>query len=118
MLLYHNPACGTSRTVLGLIRDAGHEPEIVEYLKTPLDREGLTALLTKLGMTPSQLLRRKGATLETLGFDETRMSEAEILDAMLAHPILIERPIVVVGEDAQVCRPADRVRRFLNAGTS
>ncbi len=118
MRIYHNPACGTSRTVLGLIRSAGIEPEIVEYLKTPLDRVGLTELLGQLGLGPKEILRRKGTTLETLGLDEAGMSDAAVLDAILAHPILMERPIVVVDADARICRPAERVEPFLNAGKS
>lgn len=115
MRIYHNPGCGTSRTVLGLIREAGIEPEVFEYLKTPPDREHLSALFDKLGLTPRDVLRRKGTTLETLGMDEAKMSEAAILDAMVIHPILLERPIVVVGEEAHICRPAERIKRFLNA---
>lgn len=116
MRIYHNPNCGTSRTVLGMIRDAGIEPEVFEYLKTPPDRAHLTALLAKLGLKPREVLRRKGTTLETLGMDEASMSEEAILDAILAHPILLERPIVTVGEEARVCRPAERVEPFLTAG--
>src|SRR4051794_798435 len=110
MRIYHNPNCGTSRTVLGLIRDAGIEPEIVEYLKTPPDREHLVDLFGKLGLKPRDVLRRKGTTLETLGMDEAKMSDAAILDAIVTHPILLERPIVVVGEEARICRPADRIK--------
>jgi arsenate reductase len=118
MRIYHNPNCGTSRTVLGLIRDAGIEPEIVEYLKTPPDREHLEALFAKLGLKPREVLRRKGTTLETLGMDEAKMSDAAVLDAIVTHPILLERPIVVVGDEARICRPADRIKRFLNAEKS
>ncbi len=115
MRIYHNPNCGTSRTVLGMIRAAGIEPEIVEYLKTPPDRDHLTALFAKLGLKPRDVLRRKGTTLETLGMDEAKMSDAAILDAIVTHPILLERPIVVEGDEARICRPADRVKRILNA---
>jgi arsenate reductase len=113
MRIYHNPACGTSRTVLGMIKDAGIEPEIVEYLKTPPDRSQLTGLLAMLGLSPRQILRTKGTTLETLGLEEAKMSDAQILDAILAHPILMERPIVVKGKKAAVCRPAEKVEPFL-----
>ena len=118
MRIYHNPACGTSRTVLGLIRAAGVEPEIVEYLKTPPDRAELTGLLARLGLTPREILRRKGTTLETLGLDEAAMTDAAILDAILAHPILMERPIVVTAQAAAVCRPADRVAPLLASETA
>ena len=113
MRIYHNPNCGTSRTVLGLIREAGIEPEIYEYLKTPPDREHLTALFAKLGLTPRDVLRRKGTTLETLGMDEAKMSDSAILDTIVQHPILLERPIVVEGDEARICRPAERIKRFL-----
>jgi arsenate reductase len=115
MRIYHNPNCGTSRTVLGMIRAAGIEPEIVEYLKSPPDRHHLGTLFSKLGLKPRDMLRRKGTTLETLGMDEAKMSDAAILDAIVTHPILLERPIVVEGDEACICRPADRVTRFLNA---
>ncbi|MDB5593352.1 MAG: arsenate reductase [Hyphomicrobiales bacterium] len=118
MRIYHNPACGTSRTVLGLIRAAGVEPEIVEYLKTPPDRAELTGLLARLGLTPREILRRKGTTLETLGLDEAAMTDAAILDALLAHPILMERPIVVTAQGAAVCRPADLVAPLLASETA
>lgn len=113
MRIYHNPACGTSRTVLARIRDAGIEPEIIEYLKTPPDRVHLTSLLDRLKLTPRELLRRKGTTLETLGRDEALMSDDEILEVLLANPILMERPIVVTADAARVCRPADRVEDLL-----
>jgi arsenate reductase len=118
MRIYHNPNCGTSRSVLAAIREAGIEPEVFEYLKTPPDREHLTALFAKLGLKPREVLRRKGTTLETLGMDEAKMSDAAILDAMVQHPILLERPIVVDGDDARICRPADRIKKFLNAEKS
>lgn len=113
MRIYHNPACGTSRTVLGMIKDAGIEPEIVEYLKTPPNRAELTELLAKLGLSPREILRKKGTTLETLGLDEAKMTDKQILDAILEHPILMERPIVVKGKKAAVCRPAEKVEPFL-----
>jgi arsenate reductase len=113
MRIYHNPACGTSRTVLGMIKAAGIEPEIIEYLKTPPDRAELTGLLAKLDLTARDLLRKKGTTLETLGLDEAKMTDKQILETMLEHPILMERPIVVKGQKAAVCRPADKVEPFL-----
>jgi arsenate reductase (glutaredoxin) len=117
MRIYHNPNCGTSRAVLARIREAGVEPEVFEYLKTPPDRAHLVELLAKLGLKPRDVLRRKGTTLETLGRDEAKMSDEEVLATILAHPILLERPIVVVGDDARICRPAERVDRFLNAAS-
>ena len=113
MRIYHNPACGTSRTVLGMIKDAGIEPEVVEYLKTPPDRAQLTDLLSLLGLSPRQILRTKGTTLETLGLDEAKMTDQQILDTILEQPILMERPIVVKGTKAAVCRPAEKVEPFL-----
>ncbi|MDB5649941.1 MAG: arsenate reductase [Hyphomicrobiales bacterium] len=113
MRIYHNTACGTSRTVLGMIRDSGREPEIVEYLKTPLSRDDLVKLLKKLDLSPREILRRKGTTLEALGLDEAAMSDDAILDAIAAHPILMERPIVVTPETARICRPAERVKDLL-----
>ena len=113
MRIYHNPACGTSRTVLGMIKDAGVEPEVIEYLKTPPDRAELTSLLAMLGLSPRDILRTKGTTLETLGRDADKMTDKQILDAILEHPILMERPIVVKGKKAAVCRPADKVAAFL-----
>ncbi len=113
MRIYHNPACGTSRTVLGMIQDAGVKAEVIEYLKTPPDRAQLTELLAMLGLSPRQILRKKGTTLETLGLDEAKMTDKQILDAILEHPILMERPIVVKGKKAAVCRPAEKVEPFL-----
>jgi arsenate reductase len=113
MRIYHNPACGTSRTVLGMIKDAGIEPEIIEYLKTPPDRAELTALLAQLGLTAREILRKKGTPLETLGLDEAKMTDQQILETILEHPILMERPIVVKGKKATVCRPAEKVEPLL-----
>ena len=89
MRTYHNPACGTSRTVLGMIKDAGIEPEVIEYLKTPPDRTELTDLLAKLGLSPREILRTKGTTLEALGMDAAQMTDKQILDAILEYPILM-----------------------------
>lgn len=109
--IYHNPGCSTSRKVLALLRELGHAPRVVEYLKTPPDRATLTGLLAKLGMTPGQLLRRKGALPGELGLETA--DDAAILEAMLAHPVLIERPIVVTDRGARVGRPPDAVRDIL-----
>jgi arsenate reductase len=115
-LIYHNPQCGTSRNVLALIRHAGIEPQIVEYLKTPPDRATLLTLLAALHMSPRQLLRRKGTPFEALGLDDTTLHDDALLDAMLAHPILIERPIVVSPKGTRLCRPSETVLELLPAG--
>lgn len=107
--IYHNPKCGTSRKVLGLLRDSGREPRIIEYLKTPPSRAELTGLLAKMGMTPRQLLRRKEAGFAELGLDDPAKTDAQVIDAMLAHPILMERPIVVTARGVRLCRPAERL---------
>jgi arsenate reductase len=111
--IYHNPNCGTSRKVLGILRETGNEPRIIEYLKTPPTRAELTGLLTKMGMTPRQLLRRKGTPFDELGLDDPAKTDAELLDAILAHPILMERPVVVTGKGVRVCRPAETVMELL-----
>ena len=114
--IYHNPQCGTSRNVLALIRHAGIEPEIVDYLRTPPDRATLLALLSSLQMTPRQLLRRKGTPFEALGLDDATLTDDALIDAMLAHPILIERPIVVSPKGTRLCRPSETVLDLLPAG--
>jgi arsenate reductase len=114
--IYHNPACGTSRKVLGLIREHGEEPEIVEYLKAPPDRATLTDLIARMGIAPRDLLRRRGTPYEALGLDDPARSDAALIDAMLAHPILIERPIVVTPLGVRLCRPPETVLGILSAG--
>lgn len=114
--IYHNPQCGTSRNVLALIRHAGIEPEIVEYLRTPPDRATLLALLSSLQMAPRQLLRRKGTPFEALGLDDATLTDDALIEAMLAHPILIERPIVVSPKGTRLCRPSETVLDLLPAG--
>ena len=111
--MYHNPACGTSRNVLALIRNAGIEPEIIEYIKSPPDRATLIALLSAMNMAPRQLLRRKGTPYDELGLDDATVSDDALLDAMLAHPILIERPIVVTEYGTRLCRPSEAVLDIL-----
>ncbi len=111
--IYHNPACGTSRNVLALIRNSGVEPRIVEYLTTPPDRSTLVALLAALGLPPRGLLRRKGTPYDALGLDDPRWSDDELLDLMLAQPILIERPIVVTPLGTRLCRPSETVLDIL-----
>lgn len=111
--IYHNPACGTSRNVLALIREAGIEPTVIEYLKTPPDRATLEALIAKMKIRPRDLLREKGTPYAELGLDEDRWSDAELIDQMIAHPILINRPIVVTERGAKLCRPSDSVMELL-----
>jgi arsenate reductase len=111
--IYHNPGCGTSRTTLGLIRTAGFEPEIIEYLKTPPDRATLQSLLQRMQIRPRELLRAKEALYTDLGLADERLSDTELIDQMLAHPILINRPIVVTQRGAKLCRPSETVLDIL-----
>jgi arsenate reductase len=111
--IYHNPACGTSRNTLGLIRNSGEEPEVIEYLKTPLSREELTSLIQRMGISARELLRRKGTPYDELGLDDPALSEDQLIDAMMAHPILINRPIVVTPLGVKLCRPSEAVLDLL-----
>ena len=111
--IYHNPGCGTSRKVLGMLRDAGHAPKVVEYLKTPPSTAEMRDLLKKLGLTPREILRRRGTPYGELGLDDPSKSDDALLDALRAHPILMERPVVVTSKGAAVCRPVDRVLDLL-----
>ena len=113
--IYHNPACGTSRNVLALIRNSGTEPRVIEYLKTPPDRATLLGLLAALGLTVRGLLRRKGTPYDALGPDDAQWSDDQLLDLMLAQPILIERPIVVTPLGTRLCRPSETVLELLPA---
>ena len=113
--IYHNPACGTSRNVLALIRNSGVEPRVVEYLKTPPDRATLCGLITALGLTARGLLRRKGTPYDALGLDDPQWSDEQLIDLMLAQPILIERPIVVTPLGTRLCRPSETVLDILPA---
>ena len=115
ILLYHNPACGTSRNVLGLIRNAGIEPHVIEYLKTPPARALLVQLIERAGMTPRALLREKGTPYAELGLDDESLSDAALIDAMMAHPILINRPLVVSPLGVKLCRPSETVLTLLPA---
>ena len=112
-VIYHNPGCGTSRKVLGLLRDAGAEPRVIEYLKTPPTRAELEDLLTRMGMGPRQLIRRRGTPFDALGLGDPAKTDAQLIDAILAHPILMERPVVVTGKGVRVCRPAEKVMELL-----
>ncbi len=111
--IYHNPACTTSRNVLAALREAGHEPEIIEYLKTPPGRDELKKLLKLMDLTPRGILRRSGTPYEALGLDNPALTDEQILDAIEAHPILIQRPIVVTQKGARLCRPAERYAEVL-----
>jgi len=112
--IWHNPACGTSRTVLGLIRAAGIEPRIVEYLKDPPDRATLAATIAASGLSVREALRGKEARFAELGLGDPALTEEALLNAMLAHPILINRPFVIAPAGSRLCRPADRVREILS----
>ncbi len=111
--IYHNPACGTSRNVLALIREAGIEPQVIEYLKAPPDRATLAALIARMGIRPRALLREKGTPYAELGLGEDRFSDDAIIDLMVAHPILINRPIVVTARGTRLCRPSEAVLELL-----
>ncbi|RSZ40058.1 arsenate reductase (glutaredoxin) [Variovorax beijingensis] len=111
--IFHNPACGTSRNTLAMIRNSGEEPRVVEYLKTPPTRETLRGLLAAMAMAPRALLRRKGTPYDELGLDDPKWSDEQLLDFMLAHPILINRPIVVTPIGTRLCRPSEEVLDIL-----
>jgi arsenate reductase len=111
--IYHNPACGTSRNTLAMIRRSGEEPRVVEYLKTPPTRDELVALIRAMGITPRQLLRRKGTPYDALGLDDARWSDEGLIDVMREHPILINRPIVVTPLGTRLCRPSEAVLDIL-----
>jgi len=111
--IYHNPACGTSRNVLALIRNSGVEPAIVEYLKTPPGRDQLVQLIAALGMPVRSLLRQKGTPYDELTLDDPKWSDDQLIDFMVAHPILMNRPIVVTPLGARLCRPSELVLDIL-----
>jgi arsenate reductase len=111
--IYHNPACGTSRNTLALIRNAGVEPTVIEYLKTPPDRATLQSLLKQMNMSPRQLLREKGTPYAALKLDEPDWTDDELVDHMLKNPILINRPIVITPWGAKLCRPSEVVLDIL-----
>ncbi|MBL8884987.1 MAG: arsenate reductase (glutaredoxin) [Hyphomicrobium sp.] len=113
IVIYHNPKCGTSRNTLAMIRQSGEEPEVVEYLKSPPSRERLAQLIRLMSIRPRDLLRRKGTPYEELGLDDPKLSDDQIIDFMIAHPILINRPIVVTSKGARLCRPSEAVLDIL-----
>lgn len=107
--IYHNRDCGTSRNTLAMIRQSGEEPEVIEYLKTPPSREKLVNLIAAMGITPRQLLREKGTPYAELGLGDPKWTDDELIDFMIAHPILINRPIVVTPLGTKLCRPSEAV---------
>jgi arsenate reductase len=111
--IYHNPACSTSRNVLGLIRNSGQEPQIIEYLKTPPSRDELVSLVGRMGLPVRALLRRKGTPYDELNLDNAALTDGALIDAMRAHPILINRPIVVTPLGVALCRPSEAVLDIL-----
>jgi arsenate reductase (glutaredoxin) len=113
--IYHNPACGTSRNTLQMIRATGVEPEVVLYLETPPSRDALVSLVERMGITPRELLRQKGTPYGELGLEDRSLSEDQLIDAMIAHPILINRPIVIGPGGAKLCRPSEEVLSVLDS---
>lgn len=113
VIIYHNPDCGTSRNTLAMIRNAGIEPHLIEYLKTPPTRAMLVDLIARAGVTPRQLLREKGTPYAELGLGDESLSDDALIDAMIAHPILINRPIVVTSLGVRLCRPSEMVLDIL-----
>ena len=111
--IYHNPACGTSRNVLALIRNSGEDPTVIEYLKTPPDRSTLVGLIQAMGIPVRDVLRQKGTPYEELGLGESKWTDEQLIDLMLQHPILINRPIVVTPLGARLCRPSEAVLDIL-----
>jgi arsenate reductase len=116
IVIYHNPECGTSRNALAMIRNAGIEPHVVEYLKTPPSRALLVDLIDRAGMTPRELLREKGTPYAELGLGDTSLSDDALVDAMMAHPILINRPLIVSPLGVKLCRPSEAVLDLLPSG--
>jgi arsenate reductase len=112
--IYHNPACGTSRNTLAMIRASGEEPVVVEYLKNPPSREKLESLIEAMGISARDLLRQKGTPYEELALDDLSRSDAELIDSMMAHPILINRPIVETPTGTRLCRPSELVLDLLD----
>ena len=114
--IYHNPACGTSRNTLALIRNSGAEPEVIEYLKTPPGKERLQQLLAAMGIPARELLRQKGTPFEELGLGDPNWTEDELVDFMVQHPILMNRPVVITPLGAKLCRPSELVLDILPGG--
>lgn len=115
VIIYHNPECGTSRNTLAMIRNAGIEPHVIEYLKTPPNRPLLTSLIHRMGITARDLLREKGTPYDSLGLADLSLTDDQLIDAMMEHPILINRPIVVSPRGVRLCRPSEVVLDILPA---
>lgn len=115
IIIYHNPECGTSRNALAMIRNAGIEPHVVEYLKTPPSRSQLESLIARAGIGARALLREKGTPFANLGLGDEGLSDAALIDAMMAHPILINRPLVVSPLGVKLCRPSEAVLELIPA---
>ncbi|CAH1045221.1 arsenate reductase (glutaredoxin) [Halomonas sp. TD01] len=111
--IYHNPNCGTSRNTLAMIKASGEDPEVIHYLATPPSRESLVALLAMMKISPRELLRQKGTPYDELKLDDPSLDDDQLIDAMIAHPILINRPIVITPKGARLCRPSERVLELL-----
>lgn len=116
--IYHNPACGTSRNVLALIRERGEEPTVIEYLKTPPDRAALTALIAAMDAPVRSVLRENGTPYAELGLDDPKWSDEQLIDFMIQHPILMNRPIVATPLGTRLCRPSETVLEILPQGAS
>ena len=114
VIIYHNPACGTSRNTLAMIRASGVEPDIVEYLKAPPSRSTLIELITQMQIKPRELLREKGTPYAELSLDDLNLTDDVLIDAMLQHPVLINRPIVVSAKGTKLCRPSELVLQVLD----
>ncbi|MBB3107564.1 arsenate reductase [Psychrobacter luti] len=117
-IIFHNPKCGTSRNTLAIMQASGETPEVVEYLKTPPSREYLVELLGLMNITPRELVRSKENVHAELGLDNPTLSDGQLIDAMITHPILINRPIVVTNRGAALCRPSERVFELLENAVS
>jgi arsenate reductase (glutaredoxin) len=115
VVIYHNPECGTSRNTLAMIRNAGIEPTIIEYLRHPPSRDELAAMIAAAGLTVRQALREKGTPYQELGLGDPALSDEQLLDAMMAHPTLINRPFVITSQGTRLCRPSEVVLDILPA---
>ena len=111
--VYHNPRCGTSRTVLAMLRDKAIEPLVIEYLITPPNRAALTALVSRMKITPRELLRRRGTPYDELDLDNPKWTDKALIDLIVKHPVLMERPVVVIEMGAKICRPAEVVNTLI-----
>ncbi|MDY3331973.1 MAG: arsenate reductase (glutaredoxin) [Pelistega sp.] len=113
VIIYHNPRCGTSRNTLALLQEAGISPQVVEYLKEPLDKAGIQNILNKAGITAKELIRSKETLFSELNLGADNVTEEQLIDAMVAHPILMNRPVVITEKGARLCRPFELVKEIL-----